>query len=351
MAARRSRVSSGPEVAHGARVARELGPVLCAVLALALSFTGLAPAAAGAPSAALAARPAPGGPGVPPIPGATAEGPFYLAVGASESLGVQPRRDVAGDHGEEARGDYSHAGAPTRLGYANDVVRAERSRWPGLHLVQLGCSGITAQGSVDGAGPCAYPAGSQVATAVQFLRAHKGGTVLASVDLGYNDLWPCLVHRRVNRVCVHATFRAVRQVIPEILRRLRAAGGRRTVIVGLEHNDPVLADWLHRGPGRTFAERTIPILRKFNQELSKLYRAGGGEVANVPRLWRVGSSHMVPLAGHGQVPADVATVCKDSWACSLGNVHPNAAGYRKIAAAITAAIASRPADRRPRAEG
>lgn len=266
-------------------------------------------------------------------------GPFYLAVGASESLGVQPRLDVAGDHGEEAHGDYAHTGAPTRSGYANDVVRAEQWRWPGLRLVQMGCAGISAVDSLSGAGPCTYRAGSQVATAVRFMRAHRGRTVLASVDLGYNDLWPCLVHRRVDQACVQAAFRGVRRVLPVILRRLRDAGGPRTVIVGLEHNDPALAEWLNPGPGRAFATGAIPVFGAFNRELSRLFRAHGAEVADVPAAWLIGAPGMVPLAGHGRVPPAVAVVCRDSWACSLGNIHPNAAGYRRIASAVTAAIA------------
>ncbi|HEX3947753.1 MAG TPA: hypothetical protein VHW47_08600, partial [Acidimicrobiales bacterium] len=62
----------------------------------------------------------------------------------------------------------------------------------------------------------------------------------------------------------------------------------------------------------------------------------GAEVADVPPYWAVGSDLRLKLSGYGLVPADVAAVCNASWACSVGNIHPNAKGYRKIAAAVLA---------------
>ena len=46
-------------------------------------------------------------------------GQYYLAVGGSESVGVQPT--AAHPHGQ-----------PTHHGYTEDVLAAERATWPGL---------------------------------------------------------------------------------------------------------------------------------------------------------------------------------------------------------------------------
>lgn len=266
----------------------------------------------------------------PPVAGAAGPGgPYYVAVGASESVGVQP---VPGS-------DHS---ASTDEGYANDLVAMEQRRWPGLHLVQFGCPGITAEGALDGVGLCHYPEGSEIRTAVDFLHAHATSTVLVTVDLGFNDVWPCLRNHRVDEACVTSAIRGIGEVLPTILAELRAAGGSHTVFVGLLHNDPYLAAYLHGLAGRAFAAASMNVVRRLNTELAAVYTAGGALVADVPALYRTTNTVVTDLAGHGDVPGGVARVCDYTWMCAAQNIHPNAAGYRLIAEAVAAALFTAP---------
>lgn len=243
---------------------------------------------------------------------------YYLAVGASESVGVQP---VPG-HPD---------GEPTNEGYANDIATMEQPRWPGLQLDQLGCPGITAGEALDGDdGGCHYPAGSEIATAVAFLRSHGDETVLLTVDLGFNDIWPCMSSRRVDKGCVRRALTDIEQSLPVILPRLRAAGGPNLAIVGLEHGDPFLAD-MDRG-ARTFAVQTAGVVDQMNGVLSSEYLAAGDRVADVPAA--MGTAVVSDTAA--------SRVCSLTWMCRTHNVHPDPEGYQDIADAIAAAIALPP---------
>lgn len=257
---------------------------------------------------------------------------YYLAVGASESVGYQPQ---AG----------RRHGAPTTQGYANDLLARERSRWPGLRLVQVGCPGQTAVAAVDGGGACRYPAGSQLATAVQFLRAHRPATVLATVDLGFNDVERCLIWHAVRPHCVAHALAGVRRVLPRALAQLRAAGGRAMRIVGLEHADPFVARFLAGRRGRTFAAASLTVLDRLNDTLRRVYRSAGVSVADVPRFYGTADRRLTKLAGHGTVPLSVARDCHYTWECGrtmfAPNLHPNDRGYRVIAGAIAAAVGAR----------
>ena len=101
---------------------------------------------------------------------------YYLALGDSLSRGVQP--DAAG------------ASAETGQGYPDLVYATLLASHPALRLVRLGCPGETTKTMMHG-GICHYSAGSQLAAAAAFLRAHRGHVFLVTIDIGANDLEDC----------------------------------------------------------------------------------------------------------------------------------------------------------------
>jgi len=296
---------------------------------LALAGT-LGAVAAVLPSAVAAVLPSAVAAGLQAPPART----YYIAVGASESLGVQPTASTR------------HS-APTDDGYANALVDIERVRWPGLRLVHFGCPGITAQAALLGNGSCRFAAGSEIQAATDFLRRHPGKTVLATVDFGFNDVWPCLAGHSVDPACVTAAFGAISKVLPITLHDLRAAGGPAMKVVGLLHNDPCLASYLRGTAGQAFSAAALKVFDRFNTLLASIYTRAGVSAANVPAAFSVGAPSTVALGAHGIVPLDVAKVCNLTWMCRERNLHPNAAGYQVIAEAIAAAL-PRPSEGRRR---
>jgi hypothetical protein len=76
---------------------------------------------------------------------ATARPNYYLALGDSLAIGVQPSAS-----GEDV---------PTNQGYADDLLALFRRREPRLGLAKLGCSGETTATMIHG-GVCTYAEGS-----------------------------------------------------------------------------------------------------------------------------------------------------------------------------------------------
>lgn len=300
-----------------------------AVALAALVVTGAVVLAVAPPAGSVRSGSPVAGPAHPAAPHVPPPVTYYLAIGASESVGVQP---VAG----------RRRGVPTDEGYANDLLATERARWPGLRLVQVGCPGETAVAAVRGGGPCTYPTGSQLSTAVQFLQAHRPATVLVTVDLGFNDVRRCLDRRSVDPGCVPHALAGIRRVLPGALARLRAAGGRRMRVVGLEHPDPFVARFLGGRTARDFATETLGVFDRLNRVLDAVYRRARVPVANVPRVFGTADRRLTVLAGHGHVPVGVARDCRFTWECPpgpfAGNLHPNAQGYWAIARAVASAV-------------
>jgi len=260
----------------------------------------------------------------PPAPPSS----YYLALGDSLSQGVQP--DAAG------------ASVETAQGYPDLVYATLRASHPGLHLVRLGCPGETTQTMMHG-GICPYSAGSQLAGATAFLRAHRGHVSLVTIDIGANDLEDCGNLPSVTQLasCIGQLPKATANVAT-ILASLRAAAGPGVRIVGMNYYLPALAEWRSGLLGRTTAELSEKFAVAYDDLLKRAYGQAGITVADVFGAFQTTNfGDPVTVPGVGSVPRNVARICQWTWECAPPprgpNQHANAAGYRVIADEILAA--------------
>src|SRR5260370_11371561 len=123
----------------------------------------------------------------PPLRAAAITGPpakYYLSLGDSLAQGVQPATPPL------PPGVSLGQSIETDQGYVDDLFAHYSAQFPGnLQLVKLGCPGETTTSMLTGAGsPCTYPAGSQLAAALAFIRAHRSAVVLITIDIGANNV-------------------------------------------------------------------------------------------------------------------------------------------------------------------
>jgi GDSL-like lipase/acylhydrolase family protein len=257
---------------------------------------------------------------------------FYLDVGASASLGVQPT------------GNPAHNGAFTAEGYGNDIVRLEAARGVTVTLDKVGCMGETAQSMVGSGDHCYKMPVTQLSTAIAFLEAHQSDPGIVSVDIGFNDVRPCLWVVPLAGACAEAGIAAVKKDEPTILHELTAAAGPRVRIVGLTYADPFLYRYFKPAPGPARATQSLTYMGQLNDALRSAYTAAGVAVADVAAVFKTGDTAPTTLAGHGAVPTDVAMVCELTWMCAKypfgPDDHPNKTGYTVIARTILAALPS-----------
>jgi lysophospholipase L1-like esterase len=255
--------------------------------------------------------------------------PYLVAIGGSGSVGFQPT---------PAHPD----GEATDAGYANDLLEAERAtRWSDLALVHFGCPGETTATMLDGGDKCHAVPGSLLSDVVSFLHAHPT-TVLLTIDLGFNDIRPCLHHDAIDPSCVTAALATVQSQLSSIVATIRAAGPPGLRIVGVGHYDPYLADSLRGPAGQQIAARSLDVITRLNDVMADAYAAAGVPMANVASAFDMTSTEATEHPGLGTVPRDVAQTCSLTWMCALAplgpNTHPNGDGYRAIAAAIETAL-------------
>jgi lysophospholipase L1-like esterase len=253
---------------------------------------------------------------------------YYLALGDSLSRGVQP--DAAG------------ASVATGQGYPDLVYAALLASHPALRLVRLGCPGETTQTMMHG-GICHYSAGSQLAAATAFLRAHRGHVFLVTIDIGANDLEDCGNQPSLTQLasCIGQLPKATANVAA-ILASLRAAAGPGVRIAGMNYYLPALAEWRSGLLGRATAELSEKFAVAYDDLLKRAYGQAGITVANVFEAFETTNfGDPVKVPGIGSVPRNVARICQWTWECAPPprgpNQHANAAGYRVIADAILAA--------------
>jgi len=269
------------------------------------------------------------------LTGPAAGGPvYYLSLGDSLSRGIQPT----------ATGQN----IPTQRGYADQLAARLRAAIPRLRLVKLGCSGETTWTMING-GICGYPARSQLAQAVSFLRAHRGRTALITIDIGGNDPNSCVIGARPDTIvgCLASKVPQLERNLSTILRGLRAAAGRRVLIVGMTYYVPELGLWRSGRTGRQIGMLTDAFAAGANRVLVHRYHRYGARVANVFAAFRstdFGAGGPAGASRSRRTPPNVTKICSLTWMCAAPprgpNEHANDAGYQLIARAFWRAITS-----------
>lgn len=287
---------------------------LCIAAALAVVVAVLAPAAA---------------------QGAKSSKRYYLALGDSLSVGVQP--------------NSAGVSVETQEGYTTQLraIEAKTKKYKGIKLYDLGCGGETTA-SLLGTGPrtfCQYkgdkrlgysnvPLGSQIAAATKFLKTHRGQVPFVTIDIGANDVLSCLNNGQIDANCVFAGIAQVKANIGTIAARLRAAAGKQTKLFGMNYYDPFLQFYLDPNT-RAIADLSLSLTQDFDKSIADAYLANGFKgVADVFTAFE--SLNKTPVTFNGQqVPRDVERICSLTWMCiprPVGpNIHSNPQGYALIA--------------------
>jgi lysophospholipase L1-like esterase len=254
---------------------------------------------------------------------------YYLALGDSLSIGIQP-----GPDGVER---------PTDHGYVDDLYtelkEQDAARGETLQLVKLGCSGEMSTTMVAG-GICTYPgAGTQLDAAAQFLAAHRGHVELVTIDIGANDVDGCISATGADATCLSQGFAALTRNLGTITSRLsRITTGSGTRFVGMNYYDPFLAEWLTGPQGQNLATQSVGLVQTLNQTVDAGYQAADYQVADVADAFQITNVSPMQLPGVGQIPRNVAETCELTWMCAptpIGpNIHANTLGYATIASAF-----------------
>jgi lysophospholipase L1-like esterase len=250
---------------------------------------------------------------------------FYLALGASASVGIQPTT-------------LDPHGARTPDGYANDIVAYEAARGVTLDLTQMGCPGETTSTMISGGDACYHQNGSQLGDAMAFLSDHAGEAGIVTIDLGFNDLRQCHDAGAARDTCISTQIATLQRQLPFIVQSLQAVAGPRVTFVGVGHYDPYLADAISGRFGARIAMQSESVMNRLNGALLSIYLSDNIPMATVSDYFDVNSHRRVDFEGVGDVSNDVAHACELTWMCAPApygpNVHPNDRGYALIAAAI-----------------
>lgn len=258
---------------------------------------------------------------------------YYLSLGDSLSQGIQP--------------GLTGTNSPTAQGYPDQLETMLRTDIPGLRLVKLGCSGETTATMIHG-GVCGYSGGNQLAQATRFLRAHRGKVALVTIDIGANDPNSCILGQPASHIfgCISSRITQTERNVALIMSKLRAAAGKRVLIVGMTYYVPELGLWQRSQTGKELALLTEGFAAGVNQLLVERYHRYGARVADVFDAFKsadfAGATSRVQLGHSTIVPPNVRAVCSLTWMCAPRprgpNEHANSAGYHVIATAFWRAI-------------
>ena len=267
-----------------------------------------------------------------------AETHYYLSLGTSLSVGVQPTS--------------GGLPLPTDDGYSNQLFSLVRPGFEAsgpnldMDLNKFGCPGETLDDMING-GSCVYIAGSQLEAAVDFLNRNRGFVELVTIDMGANDFRNAgCVTTTVDIDCVNAVSAQIATDLATVLTALRNAAGPDVTIVGMNYYNPYLSSWLTDAAGQTLAMESAQAAVILNDALLNTYTTAGMPMADVYSAFEsddfttmVASTLPAP---NDQLPASVFNICEWTYNCDpdpVGpDVHANFAGSSLIAETIEAEL-------------
>ena len=260
-----------------------------------------------------------------------AETHYYLSLGTSLSVGVQPTS--------------GGIPLPTNDGYANQLFSMIRPGFEAsgpdldLDLNKLGCPGETLGDMING-GNCLYLAGSQLDAAVDFLNDNRGKVHLVTIDMGANDFRNAgCITTIVDTDCINAVSAQIASDLAVVLTALRNAAGPNTTIVGMNYYNPYLSSWLVDPDGPALAMQSALAIAVVMDDLGMTYATAGMPVADVYAAFESDDFTIVPSS---MLPVSVANICDLTYMCDpmpVGpDIHANFDGYSRIADAFVAVL-------------
>lgn len=189
-----------------------------------------------------------------------------------------------------------------------------------------------------GSDHCYAPPVTQLSLARKFLLSHQDQPGVVTIDLGFNNIRPCLSHATVNEVCFNQQLVLINKDLPIILHDLTDVAGPRVRFVGFEYEDPFLERYFDGATGPAVATATLDDVDTFNAALKKAYDGASIRIANLPATFKNDDNTPVIIDNVGTIPENVAVICDMTWMCQPSpfgpDDHPNNEGYMSIAEAI-----------------
>jgi hypothetical protein len=257
---------------------------------------------------------------------------FYLVIGASAARGFEP----VGTMGPRGPNE-----AATNNGYANDVDEMLAKKGLPLTLSNIACPGETIQTLVHGGDACS-PSISLLSRAEDFLRDQQKEAGIVTIDVGFNNIRPCLQFTTVDESCVKSSVALIKEDLPKALSGLEKAAGPGVTFVGVPYGDPYLGHYVNSSLGPANATATLHAMETMDAALDEAFKASKIAVAPVATALKMNDTTMSGRHDGRVVPEDVATACDTTWMCRAApwgpNDHPNNEGYLAIAKAIVRVV-------------
>jgi lysophospholipase L1-like esterase len=163
---------------------------------------------------------------------------------------------------------------------------------------------------------------------------------VVTIDIGFNDIRPCINTSTIDQSCFSTGLDQVRTNLPVLISALRRSAGPKVYFVGLLYADPFVADYLAGSTAaRARAALTLHDMSQLNDVLSAAYRAQGVSIADIPAAYHSEDSTPTSLEPYGTVPTNVKYACLYTWICTSDHDdHANALGYAAEAGVILRAL-------------